>query len=178
MNVLLGDSERRVHDRCGVVRIDDDCVSPPRMSRGEFSIVTSNLRPGGFRVREEEEIVDRDDLGGGPARNQQWVSRMDDVGLRREALDWWPLAAMPQVIQDADGHSAVDDLRAKFAGQVSARTILPRTGEDHDLVGKSRRLTSECANEVVHVLAYAGPLTKGGSIINEDVHVVSKSVAR
>jgi hypothetical protein len=85
---------------------------------------------------------------------------------------------MPKVIQDADRHATIDHPRTEFAGQVFGRSILPGTGEHHDLVRESRWQTSERANQVVHVLAHTGALAKGGSIVDEDPHVVSRLVAR
>jgi hypothetical protein len=125
MEDTLGHSERRLNQSRGVLRIDDDGVRPTRVARCKFRVITSNLRTRRFTVREKKEVVDGDDLGGGPAGNQQRVSRMNNIDVGRQDLHGWPFAAMPQVIEDADWDSSVDDARSEFCLQAGGWSVLP-----------------------------------------------------
>ena len=62
-----------------VLRDDDDGVGAAGMAGGQRRVVAPDLGGGSGRIVEEEEVVDRDDLGGCAGRHQQRMHRVRDV---------------------------------------------------------------------------------------------------
>ena len=95
------------------------------MTGREVCVVAPDLGAGGRRLRQEEQIMHRHDLGRVSAGDEQRVRRVDDVSGDPERFDWRPLQSMPEVVQDADRHTPVHDVGAQFGRYPGRRTVLP-----------------------------------------------------
>ena len=65
------------------------------------------------------------------------------------------------------GANSIDHSSPDLVACISRRSILPRTREEQDLVGISRRVS---ARQLMNVLTDTGALPQGGPVIDEDAH--------
>jgi len=125
-------------------------------------------RPGVASTFEKEEIVNGHHLRGAARGHQQRMRRVRDVDGARQPFGRRPFAAVPEIVQNADGNPPVDDARARVGGDGRRRTILPGAREQQHLV------VTVCsgvrANQLVDVLANAGSLPQRGPVVDEDAH--------
>ena len=101
-------------------------------------------------------------------RHQEWMRRVGDVDGASQRFNRRPLAAMPQIRQNANRYPPIDHARSYARGDLGMRTVFPGTREQkHLFVGVSGRIRT---NEVVNILADPGSVPQGGPVVDEDAH--------
>ena len=79
------------------------------MRGGEGGVVAADLGPRLVGLRQEEQVVDGDDLRRAPGRDEQRVRGVDDIPTAGQRFNGGPFRAVPEIIQYPNGHTAVDD---------------------------------------------------------------------
>ena len=76
---------------------------------------------------------------------------------------------MPAVVQHPYGYAAIKNVCTKLAAQIARRPILPRTGEDQDVVASCGGRVG--THELMDVLTDAGSRPQRGPVVDEDAHL-------
>ncbi len=150
-----------------MLRDDDHPIGAPDVAWRERRIVASNLGLGSFRVVEKVQVMDRDEPGGIPGRNQERMGGLCHVDGARETLHRRPFKPVPEPVQQTDGYPTIDDRCARDG--VGGEAILPgRREEDQGFVRRRRR--HKRRGRLMDVFADAGALAKRGSVVDENPH--------
>ena len=86
----------------------------PRVCGGEGGIVAANFAGRLFRVSQEKQVVNGDDLRGAARRNEQRVRRVHDVEVAGQRFDRRPFGAVPEQVQHAHRNASIDDRDAQI----------------------------------------------------------------
>ena len=132
------ENRRRLFERHGKLSLNfagsktgwhNDSVGTVRVIARQPGVVASDFRPCAFGIRQEVQIVDRDDLRGVARRHEQGMQRVCDVELRRcENFGGGPAEPMPRQIEQRHRYASIDAFRtSEFGGHL--QTIFPGTGE-------------------------------------------------
>jgi hypothetical protein len=120
-------------------------------------------------MRQEVEVVNRDHLRCPARGNEQRMRRVRHVHGAGERFDRRPLRPVPQVVQHPHRHTAIDHPAVQRCADSRIGAVLPRAGEDRQLVAVRLLIR---ADQRMEVLADAGPLAQGRPVVDEDSHVV------
>jgi hypothetical protein len=144
------------------------------MIRSESHVVPPDFPARPLRRCKKEKIVNRDHLRGSTRGNQQRMLAMHDVRSPGQPFDGWQLEPMPRVIQRPDRDAPIDDSRLQLAIHAGDWPVLPTAREERDLILGCLGERRVGAHQLVHVLADAGPLAQGGSIVDENPHAAKE----
>jgi len=176
---LGGDAQLPLHFDRGELRGHDDPRRAVRVIANEIGIVPANFRAGPFGMREEIEIVNRNDLRGVAGWQEERMQRVRHVEIgARKLLDGRPAEAVPREVQQANRHAPIDGARAAKVGRWD-EAVLPRTGEDRQrevaagLRSRTRQWISreQRLHELMRIFADAAPGAQRRSIVDQNAHL-------
>ena len=128
---VMRELESAGHLVARVRRRHHDTVCPVRVCARQHRIIASDFPGASFGMHEKVDVVDRDQLGGIPGRDQERRRRMHDIERPgSQGFDGRPLPAMPEPVQHRPGHAPVhpSGTRRDRCGQ----SVLEGTAEDRD----------------------------------------------
>jgi hypothetical protein len=122
-------------------------------------------------VVEEVQIVNGDDLRRSPRGHQQRVRRVRDIdGAAGQHLSRWPAQPVPRQIQDAHRHSPIDQGNIPQLANVR-QAVFPRARKEGDFELGQTVALRQAPDELVSVLAGAGPFAESRPVIDQDAHL-------
>ncbi len=169
VDALGRDAQRPVDVRGCVGGRHDNGRCALRVCTDQVRKVAAHFGRHAFRVSEEVEIVNGEHHRRRPAGDGHGSCCVHHVESSGQPLDRRPGHAIPRHCEQAARHLAIDHPGAwQFPGGVRRRTVLPRGGEERQLVrtsGSQQRL-----HQFVDILAHTGSLLERWAVVDENAH--------
>ena len=146
------------------------------MCARERRVVAADLGAGALGMRQEVQIVDRDDLRRVARRHQQRMQRVRDVERAAgQRFRRRPVEPMPRQIQQRDRDAAIDALPRRAAPSSADRRSFHELENRVTSTRAAAAVVDEAAraarDELMGVFADAAPLAQRRTVIDQDAHL-------
>ena len=150
-------------------------IGPVRVRARQRRVVAADLGAGALGMREEIQIVNRDDLRRVARRQQQRMQRVRDVERPpRERFGRRPVEAVPREIQERAPERADRRRAAPRSPSSDGQAILPRAREERQrraAAAASRRGATSARDELMRVFADAAAFAQRRTVVDQDAHL-------